>query len=171
MQPHQSVRSAVVGYLSHRIHDVFGPPGAARAAWNRIDPIIDHLVHRKESSAQGGRTTVTDAAVPTRWDEVVVRAGWTAYRLRRRYEEEAPPTQALLSGVVVSLLLVAHRLWIGDGMGVGAGLGATLTLAAVALPPAYRCWRIRTCTLDSPWRFLQHPAQWWPPQLPDDYAP
>ena len=168
IQSPERARAAFVRYLRARRDDVLGRPGGYRAAWSGIDRLIADL---NEPSTEREKATAAGAAAPASWTEAVARAGLTANRLRRRYEADAPLARALLSGVVVSLLIVAHRAGLGDGAGASACLGAAFTLAAVALPPAYRCWRIRARTLETPWRFLRHPAGWWPYPLPDDYQP
>ena len=85
--------------------------------------------------------------------------------LRERYAAEARFARALLFGVAISLAVFFHRAWLLDSAGAGASLGTGFLLARFALPPAFRCWRIRTRASGALREFLRRPAVWWPPPL------
>lgn len=165
--PLEKFRTALGRYVRARSEDVLGGGAAHRATRVWIDRMIADLHQRPDPRA----AKAVHAISPATWVEAVARAGLTAADLRRRYIVDAPLARALLLGVGVSGLIVIYRGWLGDGAGVGASLGAAFTLAGLALPPAYRCWQIRTRTLHAPRQFLRHPAGWWPSSLPDDDAP
>ena len=75
------------------------------------------------------------------------------------------------SAAAVGVLACGHRLWLADLAGAGASLGMAFTLAALALQPAYRCWRLRARAPADPRAFLRRPSAWWPdPPPPDDPA-
>lgn len=97
----------------------------------------------------------------------MARRHLTAAKLRERYTAEARLARALLSGIAFCLLVFLHRAWSLDGPGAGASSGMAFLLARFALPPAFRCWRIRTQTLGDLRDFLCRPSLWWPPTPPD----
>lgn len=143
-------------YGRHRWKDVVGPvPLSVR--WSAVVRRLDTTGARPVSRAADPPDDTREAWVAVRWR--------TAAELRERYAAEARLARALLSGVAFCLLAFLHRAWLLDGAGAGASLGMGFLLARFALPPAFRCWRIRTQALGELRDFLGRPAVWWPPSL------
>lgn len=166
-KPREKVYAALGRYMCARREDLVGDATLHRATRVWIHQMITDL------QEQGPTESVAraDSTSPATWAEVVIQAGLTVNDLRQRYAADALLARAWLLGIGISSLIVLHQGWLGHAASASASLGATFALAGLALPPAYRCWRIRRRTLNAPRWFLQRPTDWWPPPLPDDYTP
>lgn len=148
-------------YVRRRAADLFGDPSPLRAIRDgiaRTSAVLDFVSDRP----LGGR------AEQGRRVEESGRARLAAPVSHHRYTMEAAVAQAFFSAAVVSVLVCGHRLWLADPEGAGASLGMAFTLAAFALKPAYRCWRMRARAPADPRAFLRQPSAWWPFPLPPD---
>jgi len=166
-KPREKVHAVLGRYVRARSEDLVGDVTLHRATRAWINQMIIDLQEQRSTQS----VAKTDpAASPTTWAEVVIQAGLTVNDLRQQYAADALLARAWLVGVGISGLILLHQGWLGHAASASASLGAAFALAGLALPPAYRCWRIRRRTLNAPRWFLRRPTDWWPPPLPDDYT-